>query len=257
MSNPRVFLDISIENVEIGRIMIELFSSVVPKTAQNFLSLCVGTNGKHYKNSDFHRIIKDFMIQGGDFTNNDGTGGCSIYENTFFEDENFQLKHDQAMLLSMANRGPGTNGSQFFITSQATPHLDGKHVVFGRVVKGQDIFRTMENVRCDENDKPLKRVWISHCGELERVLKAPVIVSEQQESEKSEMDEESEGDSNPYVIGVAPPPEADVPNRFLNDAVRKPIDYKMPSRSKNATDSRGRKIKGRGNLVKTIIHIEI
>ena len=150
MSNPRVFFDINIGDVPAGRIVFELFADVTPRTAENFRALCtgekgVGQSGKplHFKGSGFHRIIQRFMCQGGDFTRGNGTGGESIYGEKF-KDENFQLKHDQPNLLSMANAGPNTNGSQFFITTVATPHLDGKHVVFGKVVEGADVVKKME-----------------------------------------------------------------------------------------------------------------
>jgi len=166
---PRVYFDISIGGDEAGRIVFELYKDVVPKTVENFRSLCVGfTNeaGKklHYKGSIFHRIIKDFMIQGGDFTNFNGTGGESIYGNKF-EDENFTFKHDKPFLLSMANAGPGTNGSQFFITTVPTPHLDNKHVVFGRVLKGSELVKQLENVE-KAGEKPTKECKIEECGEL-------------------------------------------------------------------------------------------
>jgi len=166
---PRVYFDITIGGDEVGRIVFELFNDVVPKTVENFRSLCVGfTNdaGKqlHYKGSIFHRIIKDFMIQGGDFTNFNGTGGESIYGNKF-EDENFQIKHDKPFLLSMANAGPGTNGSQFFITTVPTPHLDNKHVVFGKVLKGHEIVTQLENIE-KQGEKPIQECKIDNCGEL-------------------------------------------------------------------------------------------
>ncbi|SCV70901.1 BQ2448_3663 [Microbotryum intermedium] len=168
---PRVYFDITINENEAGRIVFELFSDVVPKTAENFRALCTGEKGTgnsgkplHYKHSTFHRIIKRFMCQGGDFTMGNGMGGESIYGEKF-EDENFELKHEQPFLLSMANAGPGTNGSQFFITTVPTPHLDGKHVVFGKVIKGRSIVRLMENAPV-KSDSPTERIVIANCGEL-------------------------------------------------------------------------------------------
>lgn len=155
-SKPNVFLEIK----DMGRIEIELFDVDVPKTTKNFRELCIQ---KKYSGSTFHRVIKDFMIQGGDFTNGDGTGGLSIYGDKF-DDENFNLTHDDAGLLSMANSGPNTNGSQFFIITQPQPHLDGKHVVFGKVTAGMEFVRQIEDSPVDSNDSPLNPVIVEDCG---------------------------------------------------------------------------------------------
>ncbi|OAY61617.1 peptidyl-prolyl cis-trans isomerase CYP63 isoform X1 [Manihot esculenta] len=169
--NPLVFFDVSIDGDPVERIAIELFADVVPKTADNFRALCTGekgngkTTGKplHYKGSFFHRIIRGFMAQGGDFSKGNGTGGESIYGGKF-ADENFILKHDEPGLLSMANSGPNTNGSQFFITFKRQPHLDGKHVVFGKVIKGMDVVKKIEQVGTGDG-KPIHPVKIVDCGE--------------------------------------------------------------------------------------------
>jgi peptidylprolyl isomerase len=150
-ANPKVALDVTIGGQPAGTLTLELFADVVPKTAENFRALCTGEKGMgksgkplSYAGSPFHRIIPGFMIQGGDFTRGNGTGGESIYGEKF-ADENFTLKHTGAGMLSMANAGPNTNGSQFFITVAETPWLDGKHVVFGKVVDGMDVLKKMED----------------------------------------------------------------------------------------------------------------
>jgi len=164
MSNPRVFFDISIGGTAAGRIEFELFADVTPRTAENFRQLCTGEAGFGYKNSGFHRIIPQFMCQGGDFTNHNGTGGKSIY-GAKFQDENFKLKHDVPFLLSMANAGPNTNGSQFFITTVACSWLDGKHVVFGKVTNGVDLVKKME-AQGTSSGKTKSAVQITNCGQL-------------------------------------------------------------------------------------------
>lgn len=166
----RVFFDVTIGGSAAGRITFELFSQT-PNTSENFRALCtgekgVGRSGKplHFRGCVFHRIIPQFMIQGGDFTRGDGTGGESIYGEKF-RDENFTIRHTEPGMLSMANAGPNTNGSQFFITTVATPWLDGKHVVFGKVVQGMDIVRTME-AQGSQNGRTRSPVVISNCGQL-------------------------------------------------------------------------------------------
>ncbi|MBL9106942.1 MAG: peptidylprolyl isomerase [Myxococcales bacterium] len=170
-ANPHVFFDITLDGAPAGRIEFELFADVVPRTAENFRALCtgekgVGRSGKplHYKGSAFHRVIKQFMCQGGDFTRGNGTGGESIYGEKF-ADENFKLKHTEPGLLSMANAGPNTNGSQFFITTVVTSWLDGKHVVFGKVVDGMDVVKAMEAAGSSQGATS-KKIVIADCGEL-------------------------------------------------------------------------------------------
>ena len=169
-NNPVVFFDITIGSTPVGRIVFELFAHVTPKTAENFRQFCTGEVKKDsvpigYKNSTFHRVIKDFMVQGGDFVNGDGTGAYSIYGGKF-TDENFTLKHDVAGLLSMANSGRDSNGCQFFITCSKCDFLDGKHVVFGRVLDGLLVMRKIENVPVGLNNKPKLPVTISQSGEM-------------------------------------------------------------------------------------------
>jgi len=201
-NNPHVYLDVNVGSAKAGRMVFELFADIVPKTAENFRCLCTGDyferNPKlYFKNTSFHRLIKGFMIQGGDTTNHNGTGGISIYGKSF-KDENFTVKHTSRGLLSMANAGPNTNGSQFFILFKEASHLDGKHVVFGRIVSGQEILHKLEAIPTNHSDRPLGQVTITDCGEVKL---AKDDKEEQQMKEKlqkeAEENKEKEAEKEP------------------------------------------------------------
>ena len=159
-----VYLDMGINKKKIGRLTIKLYDAIVPRTVNNFKAFIRGFKGYSYKGCNMHRIIPDFCVQGGDLTRGDGTGGFSIYGDKF-EDENFSIKHDQMGVLSMANSGPGTNGSQFFITLKETPHLDGVHVGFGAVVDGEEVLHKLNSIGSPDGT-PRYMVTILDCGFL-------------------------------------------------------------------------------------------
>ncbi|EIM91060.1 uncharacterized protein STEHIDRAFT_118235 [Stereum hirsutum FP-91666 SS1] len=215
MVRPRVFFDFAVDGAPVGRVIFELYNDVVPKTAENFRALCTGEKGVsplsdrplYYKNSIIHRSIADFMIQGGDFTKRNGMGGESIYGGPF-ADEDLSIPLDAPGLLCMANKGPNTNGSQFFVTLRDCPHLNGKHVVFGKVIRGYDeVILKVADVPVDGKDRPTVPVTISNCGELELRKKPEAPAPTAARASSSLSPSSSDGVSwSPTSISSSPPP---------------------------------------------------
>eukprot|EP00906_Rhabdomonas_costata_P030964 RCo043767 len=194
--NPICFMELTIAKRPVGRITLELFADVCPKTAENFRCLCTGEKGTGkagkklcYESSSFHRVIPGFIVQGGDITRNNGTGGESIFGDKF-PDENFTLRHTGPGILSMANAGANTNNSQFFITLAATPHLDRKHVVFGRIMRGFEVMKELAKVPTDKDDFPQQPIVISKCGQVNKT-KVELPVEEAKEVILSTEDEQA------------------------------------------------------------------
>ncbi|KAI4521305.1 hypothetical protein K525DRAFT_256772 [Schizophyllum commune Loenen D] len=190
---PRVFLDISVNQHPIGRVIFELFNDTAPRTSENFRALCTGEKGLshtehplYYKNSPLHRIIKDFMIQGGDIVKGNGTGSPESIYGGAFEDEDLERPVDAEGLLCMANKGPDTNGSQYFITLKEAPHLNGKHVVVGRVIRGLDVVQKVAEVEVDAKFRPVVPVVVSNSGELELRRPPPKPASEESVSDEED-----------------------------------------------------------------------
>uniref|UniRef100_A0A915NIT5 peptidylprolyl isomerase n=1 Tax=Meloidogyne floridensis TaxID=298350 RepID=A0A915NIT5_9BILA len=281
----RCFFDIQIDGDPVGRVVMELFDDLVPRTTKNFLMLCTGQAGLgkvtekplHYKGSLFHRVIKNFMVQGGDFSAGNGTGGESIYGGVF-DDESFLIKHDQPFMLSMANRGKDTNGSQFFITTKPAPHLDGVHVVFGKVISGQEIITQIENLKVNAKCRPVADVIIANCGQLIRKRAADDVETEVKKSKKHkkrkrEKDKESNSDyeesqnvlpsigpqavvNEPEIISSVKAddlPEVPTTNKFLMRRSKTPENAtshssRPPVRHSFAKTRSGHRVKGRGSL---------
>lgn len=241
--NPQVYMDISIGGKGAGRMVFELFANIVPRTAENFRCLCTGEKGQgrarkplHFLNSIFHRVIRNFMAQGGDFTKGNGTGGESIYGTTF-KDENFVLKHDGRGILAMANCGKDTNGSQFYITFRSTPHLNGKHVVFGKLVEGEDVLNKIEAVHVGGEDRPVHDVRVLGCGEVVREPDAETVAAISEEIELGDLDDEEEDEAEEKKTdgaadGGASPVEPST-KRLIPRSYKKPLESDISSSDKS------------------------
>jgi len=235
----RCFLEFEHRDRPLGRVVCELFNDITPKTCENFRALCTGEQGLTYKSSIVHRVVEDFMVQLGDFTKGDGTGGESIYGKTF-EDENFKMGHEVGVL-SMANAGPGTNGSQFFITCKPCPFLDGKHVVFGKVINGMEVVRAIEAVPTLDRDRPIYPPVITRCGQLVRRKRKS---KKEIKKRKSTVNKEDVGEIDPLNDELNNVAEAE------NEEEQEPTDPPPKKRKKTPPPPMigldGRIMKGRG-----------
>jgi len=292
VKRPRCFFDVSIGGIPVGRVVMQLYADICPKTCENFRALCTGEMGigkvtgkpLHYQGTTFHRVVRSFMVQSGDFSDGNGKGGESIY-NGMFEDEGFDMKHEEPFLLSMANKGPNTNGSQFFITTAPAPHLDGVHVVFGQVIAGKEVVKEIEELQVDKKSRPLQDARIVKCGEL-IPKKKQAESSDDESSSSSSSDEEEkikrrlkkqkkkakkaakkaakekedgeidEGEAHPLVqvSSIDPDSIPDVPtNRFLDRAPPdRDRDDDRGNGDRHEASKRvvgGKKVKGRGMMM--------
>jgi len=234
---PRVFLDINIGEEPAGRLTIELFADKNPKTCENFRQLCTAEHeGLTYAKAPFHRVIDEFMIQGGDIANGDGTGTASIY-NGEFEDENMDWREmDSAGLVCSANRGKDTNGSQFFVTLESCPHLNGKHTIFGRLVSGHETLEKIARVDVDGNDKPYEPVLIARCGELEKRRKNTQQASKSvKQADHADRGRRRKSNDSDHDMLDVPEPDTKHRHRRQSDNV---VDEGLRGRPRQRSDSR-------------------